>query len=219
MSIPANRTDGRKFFFEGAAEELGFIPLTQSTLEELPVDTASSVIFKGFSIELLNFGYSLSVQDTFLNTVPGARVFVTDLTDFLEEGSTDGRGNYYGNAEQGTTYVVTVMKEGFFNYVHRFRIVPAGSLSFPLKNFPVLVRNASDAPVSGAQVVITAPSHTDSGTTGADGLYEGTVRAGSVNTIVISKSGFTTYNHSIEPYIRITPAQQNLVAVPVVVLS
>lgn len=219
MNIPVNGTNGRKFLFDGAAEELGFVSLQSSSLEEVPVDVTSSVIFKGFSIEVLNFGYSLSVQDTFLNTVSGARVFVTDLADFLEEGSTDGRGNYYGNAEQGTTYVITIEKEGFFNYVHRFRLLPASALSFPLKNFPVLVHNTSDAPVAGAQVTITAPSHNDSGTTSVSGLYEGTIRADRVNTITISKSGLTTYNHSIEPYLKIIPAQNNVIAVPVVVLS
>lgn len=178
-----------------------------------------SVVFKGFSIEVLNFGYTLNVQDTFRNNVPGAKVFVTDLGDYLEEGATDKRGCFFGNAEEGVTYVVTVTKEGFFNYVHRFRILQVSALSFPLKNFPVLVRNASDAPISAAQVNITSASHSDSGVTNANGLYEGTVRADRENTITISRSGFTTYNQSISPYLKISCATSNLIAVPVVVLT
>jgi hypothetical protein len=178
-----------------------------------------SVVFKGFSIEVLNFGYTVNVQDTFRNQVPGAKVFVTDLGDFLEEGITDGRGCYFGNAEEGTTHIITVVKEGFFNYVHRFRILPVSSLTYPQKNFPVLVHNASDAPVAAAQVTITSPSHNSSGTTGANGLFEGTVRADRENTIAISKSGFTTYQQVINPYLQVTCAQSNLVAVPVIVLT
>jgi hypothetical protein len=178
-----------------------------------------SVVFKGFNIEVLNFGYTLNVQDAFRNNVPGAKVFVTDLGEFLEEGSTDRRGCYFGNAEEGVTYVLTVAKEGFFNYVHRFRILQAGALSFPLKNFPVLVHNASDAPISAAQVTITSASHNDSGATNASGLFEGTVRADLENSITISRSGFTTYNQSISPYLKISCAASNLVAVPVIVLT
>jgi len=178
-----------------------------------------AVVFKGLSIEVLNFGYTLNVQDTFLNQLAGAKVTVTDFGDFQEEGLTDQGGSYFGNAEEGVTYGITIVKEGFFNYTHRFRVLAGSGLTFPAKNFPVLVYNASNAPVSGAQVTIVSPSHNSSGTTNAGGLFEGTVRADRENTITISKSGFTTYHQIVYPYIKITFAQSNLVAVPVVVLS
>jgi hypothetical protein len=178
-----------------------------------------SVVFKGFSIEVLNFGYALNVQDAFRHNIAGAHVFVSDLSNVLEEGFTDSKGCYYGNGEVGVTYVMTVVREGFFNYVHRFRIITAASLLFPAKNFPVLVYNSSDVPVASAQVAITAPGYSDSGTTSAIGLFEGTVDPDKVTAIAISKTGFTTYNRSINPYLKITCAQSNLVAVPVIVLS
>jgi hypothetical protein len=178
-----------------------------------------AVVFKGLSIEVLNFGYTLNVQDTFRNLVPGAKVVVTDFGDFQEEGFTDQAGSYFGNAEEGATYGITIVKEGFFNYTHRFRVLAGSGLTFPAKNFPVLVYNTSNAPVSAAQVTIASPSHNSSGTTNASGLFEGTVRADRENTITISKSGFTTYHQVVYPYIKITFTQSNLVAVPVVVLS
>ncbi|MBT1690111.1 hypothetical protein [Dawidia soli] len=178
-----------------------------------------AVVFKGFSIEVLNFGYTVNVQDAFRNHVAGAKVVITDLGDFLEEGFTDKQGCYYGNAEEGITHSMVVSKDDFFTYTHRFRILPVSALTFPLKNFPVLVYNASNAPVSAAQVTIASPSHNNAGTTNASGLYEGTIHADRENTVSISKSGFTTYQQVISPYIKITCAQSNVVAVPVVILQ
>jgi hypothetical protein len=211
------RIDGRKFIFDGASLELGYLPLGENT--QASSISTQSVIFKGISIEVLNFKYTLQVQDTFMNIVPGASVYITDLVDFLEQGYTDRKGYYYGNAEEGTTYVLTVTSEGFFTFIHRFRILPLAGLNYPTKNFPVLVRDGSDAPVSGASINITSPGHSDSGITNASGLYQGVIRADQENAITISKSGFTTYNHSINPYIKITSAVNDKVVVPVIVLT
>ena len=178
-----------------------------------------AVVFKGFSIEVLNFAFTVNVQDAFRNHVAGAKVVITDQGDFQEEGFTDKQGCYYGNAEEGVTHSIAVSKESFFNYTHRFRILPVSALTFPLKNFPILVYNASNAPVSAAQVTIASPSHNSAGTTNASGLFEGTVRADRENTISISKSGFTTYHQVISPYIKITCAQSAVVAIPVVILQ
>lgn len=178
-----------------------------------------SVVFKGLSIELLGFGYTLNVQDTFLNKITGARVFVTDLGNFQEEGFTDQQGCYFGNADEGVTLIATIVKEGYFNYIHRFRILPVSALTFPTNNFPVLVYDAADSPIDAAQVTIASPSHNDAGTTDANGLFEGTLRADRENTVTVSKSGLTNYSQVINPYLTITCASNNLIAVPVIVLG
>jgi hypothetical protein len=217
MSLVSKKTVGRKSLFDGAMRELRAVPIGFST--ESPAVDSSSVVLKGFSLEVLNFGYSISIQDSLGQLVRGARVFVTDLGDYREVGVTDKRGCFYGNAEEGVTYVITIIKEGYVNYTHRFRIISQSMLLFPAKNFPLLVYNLSDTPVAAAQVVITSPGHSDSGLTDAAGLFQGVAMASNVNSITVSKVGFTNYSQQVNPFLKINCSESSLVAVPVILLS
>lgn len=174
---------------------------------------------KGFAIELPLFKYAVNVQDGNKQFVTGANVQVTG-TNFLETGLTDGRGCYFGSAELHKLYTITISKSGFTTWTHQFTLVLTNELSHPGQNFPVIVRDSSNVPISGASVSITSPMpHSDSGTTDSNGLYEGLVEKDYLNTIAISKSGYQTYNNVFSNYVKIACLDQTFAVIPIITLN
>jgi hypothetical protein len=175
---------------------------------------------KGFAFELPLFRYSVNVQDGNKLPVVGAAVNVT-APGFSEAGLTNDAGCYFGSAELYKTYTMKVVKTGFFTWTHQFLLLTIADLSaFGTKNFPVIVRDSSGNPISGASVTINSPKpHTDAGATNTNGLYEGLVEKDYLNDITISAPGFTTYNRDYAPYIKVNCLESNYIAVPVITLN
>jgi hypothetical protein len=175
---------------------------------------------KGFAIELPNFKYAVNVQDGNKQPVVSANVKVTGIS-FTETGMTDDRGCYFGAAELHKLYTMIITKSGFATWTHSFVLVLRSELAHPTtQNFPLQVVNSSGAPVSGAAVTITSPKpHSDSGSTGSNGIYEGLVEKDYLNSITITKSGFQTYINDFAHYLKISCLEESMVAIPVITLT
>lgn len=175
---------------------------------------------KGFAIEIPLFRYAVNVQDGNKYPIVGAKVTVT-APGFSESGLTNDSGCYFGSAELHKTYTMTVQASGFIIWTHQFLLATVSELSSPgTKNFPVVVRDASGNPISGATVTITSPMpHADTGTSNSIGLYEGLVEKDYLNDITISAPGFTNYNRDYAPYLEITCLESTFVVIPVITLN
>lgn len=175
---------------------------------------------KGIAIELPLFRYAVNVQDGSKQFVAGAQVKVTG-SSFTQSGLTNNEGCFFGSAQLYKTYTMTVQQTGFQVWTHQFILVKFSDLpNAGSKNFPVIVRDAAGNAVSGAAVSITSTKpHSDSGTTGTNGVFEGLVEQNFTNTITVSKAGFQTYTSLYTNYVKVKCLDQAYIVIPVITLN
>ncbi|MFA5108582.1 MAG: carboxypeptidase-like regulatory domain-containing protein [Candidatus Micrarchaeia archaeon] len=157
--VPVNATrgfDGRTFDFEFALPYASgstnqyyiFAVSNQSTPTPTPTDTGQSVVGP---LPSLSFGWAYDGKTLYINTEPGATVWLRDELGATYSGVADAKGAYSYNAPAGFKYYIAVTKSGYGTV--------ESSIYIPL---PIIVKSQNNTPVqqpTKVDVVIeTTPS-------------------------------------------------------------
>lgn len=175
-------------------------------------------ILDGWSVEIARSKLILNVRDNTGAPMSGATV-TTDCSGNISSTITDAQGCASIIVDNNQRCTLTISQPGFENYITDFFVGNEGEMTDPTNTFVCRVEDNTGAPISGATVSIVSGAHSDSGSTAANGTFEGEVRPTETNDITISAAGFSDYTTQFTPYTPIMCENEGFRVVPVIVLN
>lgn len=180
---------------------------------------ASSVTPKvgAFNIELPTPNFVLNVQDYSGNLIEDADITI-DCDGDIITGKTDVNGCFSAVLTPGVTCTLTIGKDCFHTYEHKFKLIPKAGMNSPDNNFPFFVENSLGQPFAGAGVIIVSPVHQMSGFTDGEGKFEGIIKTDFANNLTIA-SGSLGYQKTFFSFIPVKCLDTDYRIAPVITLE
>lgn len=176
------------------------------------------VVFHGMSIGLKETELSINIQDTNGYAVDGANIEI-DLGSSQISGSTDNLGCYTYNIQIGIPFNIKITKQFYNDIVQKAQLISKRTLNGPLSNFACIVVDSNNQPIQGALVTISSSLNNFTGTTNIDGIFDGIIETNYVNNFKIEKTGYVTYNHIFNPFIKFSCGSDELIIATIIELN